>query len=116
MLIQLSLSAVLAVVFFAFWGEGPGWSVLAAMFCCVIPNLFFARWVFANEGARAAGKIIKSFYRGEMVKIFSTAILFVISIVYFHAQFLPFMVTYVLSQIAFWIAPWLDSKQKVTTA
>lgn len=116
LLIQLALSVVLAISFFIFWSEGAAWSAIAAMVCCVIPNLLFAKRVFAHNGARSAAKIMKSVYRGEMLKIFSTVILFVIAIAYFHAQFLPFMVTYVLSQLAYWFALWLNSQQKVKTA
>ena len=40
------------------------------------PNAYFARWAFRFSGARAAGDVARSFYRGEAGKFLSTAVLF----------------------------------------
>jgi ATP synthase protein I len=116
LLVQLGI-AVLAVAAWALLlDKQAGISALAGAICCIIPNLLFANRLFAYSGARSASKIVKSFYRGEMLKIAATVVLFVLCIKYLHVTFLPFMVTYVLCQMAFWVMPWLGSKHKVKSA
>lgn len=43
---------------------------------CLIPNAYFAVRVFQHRGARAAQKIVRSFYAGEAGKLALTALLF----------------------------------------
>ena len=108
LLMQCVFGMLLTLGFFTFSGRMAGLSAMTAALSCILPTLLLAVWVFRHRGARSAGKIIKSLYRGEALKIFATVFLFVLSIKYLHAQFFPFMVTYILSQMVFWLAPLLE--------
>lgn len=100
--IQLGIAIFAVTGWTLLLDKQAGLSALAAAFCCVISNLVFAKMLFAYSSARSAAKIVKSFYHGEMLKIMVTVVLFVFCIKYLHAAFLPFMVTYILCQMAFW--------------
>jgi len=51
-------------------------SALVGGLISIGPNAYFARWAFRFSGARAAGNVARSFYRGEAGKFLSTAVLF----------------------------------------
>ena len=51
-------------------------SALVGGLISIGPNAYFARWAFRFSGARAAGDVARSFYRGEAGKFLSTAVLF----------------------------------------
>ncbi|MFN7096738.1 MAG: ATP synthase subunit I [Gammaproteobacteria bacterium] len=110
--IQLTIAILATLVWMLLSGSQAGKSALAAGVCSVLPGLVFAIRLFAYSGARAANKIVTSFYRGEMLKIATTVVLFVLCIKYLHVEFLPFMVTFVLCQMAYW----LGLKNKVISA
>lgn len=114
--LQLIIALVASLGWAFLFDKQAGISAAAGAISCIIPNLLFAKRLFAYTGARSASKIVKSFYRGEMLKIVATVVLFVLCIKYLHVAFLPYMATYVLCQMAFWVVPWLNFKHKVRSA
>lgn len=52
------------------------YSALAGGLISIVPNAYFARQAFRYSGARRAREISQAFYRGEMGKYLSTAVLF----------------------------------------
>lgn len=71
---------------------------------CLIPNAYFAHRLFANTGAQAVGKIMKSFYLGEIVKIFITIVLFAIAFKLFKTGKIGIFIGYIIAQVTFWFA------------
>lgn len=114
--VQLGIALLAVLGWTLMLDKQAGISAIAAAICSIVPNVLMASRLFAFSGARSAAKIVKSFYRGEMLKIAATVVLFVLCIKYLHVGFLPFMATFVLCQMAFWVMPWLGSKNKVTSA
>jgi ATP synthase protein I len=94
---------------------------LAASVCLVVPNLkaaysavigggisiivtlYFAVQVFSSNNDYSAGKIARSFYAGEAIKIVLTAVLFGIAIVWLNVAFLPLFLTYAATLTAYWL-------------
>lgn len=71
----------------------------------VIPSGFFAFWLFRVTSARAARKIVKAFYVGEIAKILLSAILAAIFVNSLHVELVPFGIGFVAALVGFWIAP-----------
>ena len=72
---QLALLLVVTLVIRIF-SPAAALSVLLGGLIATGPNAWFARSVFHYTGARAAGYVTRSFYRGEAVKFMLTAGLF----------------------------------------
>jgi ATP synthase protein I len=79
----------------AFWG---GLAV-------VLPSLGFAFWLFRVTNVRAAHKILRVFYVGEIVKILFSAVLAVIFVCSLSLDLLPFWIGFIAALAGFWIAP-----------
>ncbi len=72
------IGALLAGVIGGIWGFSGAFGALAGGMIAFLPNGYFAYRAFRFSGARAARKIVNSFYAGITGKIFITASLFVI--------------------------------------
>ena len=75
-LVQLALSLGIGLVVFFAAGAVAGYSALFGGLIYAVPNALFARQVFAYRPAGAIGRIVRSFYWGEVVKLSLTAVLF----------------------------------------
>ncbi|MGL4838594.1 MAG: ATP synthase subunit I [Shewanella sp.] len=75
-LVQAAVAGVASIVFFALWGVQFGYSALAGGSIAVLPNFVFATLAFSHMGASLSGKIVKSFFLGEAVKLLLTVVLF----------------------------------------
>ncbi len=97
----------IAMIWFIYWmfGRQGALSALIASVCSVLPNLFFARQLFYYRGAQAAGKIVKGFYRGEAIKLFSTVLLMGVSFAFMPIDPLPFFIAFIVLQMSIWVAP-----------
>lgn len=74
--IQLALSLGIALIGYLAAGIVAGYSALLGGLIYAVPNALFARQVFAYRPAGAIGRIVRSFYWGEVVKLSLTAVLF----------------------------------------
>lgn len=115
-IVQLCIAILATSVCWIVAGHHAAASAAAAALVATLPNLLFALRMFAHSGARAARHILKSFYRGEMLKFIATMALFLVSIKYLQVMFLPFFITFCLCQAAFWFAPWLGSTNRTISA
>lgn len=104
----LALSASLLVV-----AENAGFSALLGGIVWVIPNGFVAYKLFSNVSARAAGQIVATFYFAEALKLFLTAILFVVILKMWPLKLGYFLLGYGIAQIAFWLTPWFSKVKQV---
>jgi ATP synthase protein I len=88
-------------------GTNSARSALLGGIVCVVPSLVFASRLFRHFGARSAQHIVKAFYKGEIIKLALTSILFILVLVYIPLNILAFLCGFLGAQWAFWLAPWL---------
>ncbi|KMQ76946.1 ATP synthase subunit I [Marinobacter subterrani] len=74
--VQLALSLGIALIAYIAAGSVAGYSALFGGLIYAVPNALFARQVFAYRPAKAIGRIVRSFYWGEVVKLSLTSVLF----------------------------------------
>jgi F0F1-type ATP synthase assembly protein I len=124
-ILQLSFAVLAAFGWFLATDWLAALSAVAAGLGSIIPNILFAFQLFARPTQSGMAKhVLKRFYRGVVLKIGLTALFFWISIAYLHVVFLPFITTYLLCQLAFWLMPlvnkyqaaWLRNKNRVMSA
>ncbi len=77
---------IVATIVLIFASVHAGYSVFIGGLVCILPNVYFASRVFRHEGARAARKILSSFYIGEAVKLLLTALFFGVALVVLKIQ------------------------------
>jgi ATP synthase protein I len=111
---QLALMVLLAIAAFLLSGMKAGLSALLGGLVCIIPNAYFARKLFQYHGARAAKKIVNSFYKGEALKMLMTVALFALVFKFFTVLPLVFFVVYIVVQMVVWFAPLLvDNNERM---
>jgi len=114
MLIVQFLTMLLAgLVFWLARSQAAGVSALLGGFICWLPSCYFAFKAFRYKGARAAAKIVRSMYAGEVGKMFLTMALFTIVFVKVRpldalALFAGFMVV----QTVNWFVPFFISRSE----
>ena len=70
-----------------------------------IPNLYFAYKVFPNtKTALTPQRIVRNFYRAEVIKLLLSALIFIVILKIFAVAMLPFLTGYAAAQVSFWIA------------
>jgi len=76
LLIQSLVGLALALVFYLAFGDWWGLSILLGSAIAVLGNACLSWHFFRHGGARAAHKILKSFYWGETLKMLLSLLLF----------------------------------------
>ncbi|GLP97663.1 ATP synthase subunit I [Paraferrimonas sedimenticola] len=110
--VQAIAVALVSLGFFVLLGKHAGVSALWGGIIVVLPNFIFATLAFAYSGARAADKVIKTFYWGEALKLMLTMALFSAAFITMKdIGFMPLFVCYICGLIVQWTAP-LYFKQK----
>lgn len=104
-MMQAAVAGGASVLFFAVWGAQYGYSALAGAVIAVLPNFVFATLAFSHSGASSAGKVLKTFYWGEAVKLLLTIALFSLVFIKLKVVFMPLFVCYALGLLAHWTAP-----------
>lgn len=94
-----------------FAGKSAGFSIFLGGIVWVIPNGFVAHKLFSNVSARAAGRIVATFYFAETVKLLLTAALVVIIIKFLPLKLGYFLLSYGVAQIMFWLTAWVILKK-----
>lgn len=113
LLIQLSTSVLMALIALVVSGQVAFWSAMLGGLVCLMPNIYFARLLFRHAGARAAKKIVNSFYQGEALKLLLTIVLFIL--VFKLVKVIPwlFFAAFIVAQMVFWFVPLISNiKQK----
>ncbi|MDP3705901.1 MAG: ATP synthase subunit I [Legionellaceae bacterium] len=106
-LIQLSMTAVFALVSYLFTGCMGAQSAILAGVTYILPNLCYAKKLFQYQGARAAKQILNGFYKGEALKIGLSIVLFTLVFAVFNINPLIFFGVYVGMQMLIWFTPLL---------
>ncbi len=88
-------------------------SVFLGGLVSILPTAYFAKTAFRYNGACAAQQIVKSFYKGEAIKMLLTFSLFALIFKTLNIVPLAFMVGFIVAQMMFWFAPVIfDNKRK----
>ena len=101
---QLVLIAGLALVLFLLQGIRSGLSTFVGGLAYWLPTLLFVWRVFARTGAQAARQFLFAFGIGEVIKIFLSAVLFVLAVKYLPVDTISVLIGFVGAVISFWIA------------
>lgn len=104
-MMQAAVAGAASIFFFAAWGVQYGLSALAGGTIAVFPNFVFATLAFSHSGASSAGKVMKTFYWGEAVKLLLTVVMFSLVFINWKVGFMPLFVCYTLALIVHWTAP-----------
>lgn len=97
---QLVVAAVSAGAALIVLGGVAAYSFLLGALISILPGVYFARKVFSHMGARSTGRIVRSFYVGEAVKLGMMAGGFALAFIYVEplnaaALFAGFVVTHI---------------------
>lgn len=104
----IRLQAVVVIVIALYWwiqGATEGLSALLGGAACVLPNLYFAWYLFSITRSRAAKRIIINFFLGELIKLVLSSVLVILIIVFIPVSIVPFIVGFVGAQFGFLFAP-----------
>ncbi|MGL6122107.1 MAG: ATP synthase subunit I [Shewanella sp.] len=96
-MMQAAVAGGASILFFAVWGVQFGYSALAGGFIAALPNFVFATLAFSHMGASSSGKVVKSFFLGEAVKLLLTIVLFALVFSLLQVVFAPLFACYALS-------------------
>ena len=104
-LVQVTVAVLTAIVFSIVWELSTGLAALAGGMVAAVPNFVFVTLAFSTSGASQADKVLKSFYRGEAVKLLLTIVLFSLIFSQLSMAFMPVFVGYVVTLMVHWTAP-----------
>ena len=108
---QLAVVGVLALAACIFKGFNSGLSVLLGGLAYCLPNLLFVWRVFRYSGAQQMNQFVAAFFAGEMMKLFLSAILFVVVVKTLQVSLLSVLVGFIGAIVAFWfVCMWQFSR------
>lgn len=100
-----AVAVLIACLLWLLSSLGASWSALLGGVAVVLPSAFFATWLFRTTSARAAQRIVRAFFVGELIKMITSAVLAVVFVMLFHVAMVPFWVGFMVALVGFWIAP-----------
>ena len=103
LVIQLVITLLAAAAGLLFSSADAAYSAGVGGGISVIVTVYFANQVFSAAAGASAVEIAKRFYIGEAVKIALTAVLFFIAIRWLDVSFLPLVLTYAATLLAYWL-------------
>ncbi len=106
---------LLALITLPISGVTAGLSVLAGGLAYCIPNWLFVWRVFRYSGAHQMNAFMAAFFLGEMIKLFLSAILFLLVVKYLPVSLLSTLVGFAGAIVLFWIVSfWRYTRQEVS--
>jgi len=102
---QITISFIIASLFFVWKHWTDGASALIGGSTAALPTFLFILIYFKDLNIRPANKIISAFYISEIVKWLITAAMFTIAFQWVKLKSQPLFVTFIATQLAFWIVP-----------
>ncbi|MBE3026670.1 hypothetical protein GQ37_015140 [Janthinobacterium sp. BJB1] len=101
--LQLAIAISFATVTLFFGGSVKGWSAAYGGAIAVIGSLVYAMLVV--RGSSDANKAFRAHLRAEVVKIFITAVLFILALVLFQsAAWLWLILGFAVATLAYWFS------------
>jgi ATP synthase protein I len=101
--LQLGMTVLAALVAALAAGSTAAWSALAGGFINVVASLYMALKLFASGPGAGPQQWLGRFLIGEALKFVITVALFVFAIVVLKAAFLPLILAYMATYVAYWI-------------
>lgn len=74
--IEAMLTAVVALLLFITVNSVVAYSAAIGGLTYIVPNYYFAKYVFRHSAAESANLAVRWFYTGEAVKLMATAVIF----------------------------------------
>ncbi|HXH04656.1 MAG TPA: ATP synthase subunit I [Candidatus Competibacteraceae bacterium] len=113
----LQVAITMLAVALSFWLGGlyAAWSAAMGGGINIIVTAYFASRVFSVGPGASAARVARAFYVGEVVKLVLTALLFTLALVWLKAQFLPLILTYMATLLAYWLVLPLNLNTSVRT-
>ena len=105
-LLRFQFEVTLLITLFA-WGFGNAYDSYSAFLggmICVAAGFCFLHLSF-RQSKRDPASMVKDLYLGELCKLLTTALAFLVILKFGHVQPLPFFIGYILTQLAFWVSP-----------
>ncbi len=101
--LQLAVTALAALAAGVLVGWQAGYSALLGGAINAVASLYMAMTLFAGGlGVAPAGWFVR-FLVGEAMKFVITVVLFILAIVVLKAAFLPLILAYIATYVAYWI-------------
>lgn len=104
----LCIQAMVAGGLSLLWGLISGKSAFYAAIwggaCGLLPTGVLIWVMFKNSGARTARQIMGDFYKGEVLKFFTTVILITVALGGHKVSGLPFLLTFIGAVLIIWLS------------
>lgn len=100
---QLLLTLLAALVAWLVADITAGWSALVGGLINVAASFYMAQRIFAAGPAATAQHWLARLWLGELVKFGITVALFALAIVVLQAAFLPLILAYMATFVAYWV-------------
>ncbi|MGB9428328.1 MAG: ATP synthase subunit I [Gammaproteobacteria bacterium] len=101
--LQLAVAVLVAVVAAALAGFHAAWSALLGGLINVVASFYMAVKLFAGGPAAAPQQWLGRLLVGEALKFMITVALFIVAIGVLKAAFLPLILAYIATYVAYWI-------------
>ena len=111
-LVQSLLVFIVAGIFLGISGGKAALATVWGGFVHIVPCYFYASRLFSDVSARAVGKIITTFYVGEILKLMASVGLFIGLYLLYHLPLLPYLVGYLVATLSFCVAPMIIMSNK----
>lgn len=101
--LQFTIAVLFASATTYFGGTHLGWSAAYGGAIAVIGSLMYA--MIVASGSNDARQVFRTHFRAEMIKVFITAVLFVLALVLFpSAAWLWLILGFAVSTLAYWFS------------
>lgn len=104
---QLILTLVVSIAFLCIWSVQAAWSGLLAGLVCMVANGFFIAKTLRYRQAQQAKRFLLGFWLAETAKLFMMGVLSVIALRYLGAEIKPYMASFIINIMVFWMAPFV---------
>lgn len=101
--LQLAVTVLASLVAAMVAGRYAAWSALVGGLINVVASLYMALTLFAGRPGVGPQQWLARFLVGEVLKFVITVVLFVFAIVVLKAAFLPLILAYIATYVAYWI-------------
>ncbi len=104
---QLILTVIVAGIVWPVMNLQAAYSALIAGVICAVANWYFTWRVFRHQGARAAKQFLIAYCFGEVMKLLLLGALFVVAVLHLRIVFGPFLISFIINLMIYWLAPFV---------
>ena len=97
--IQMSLTAMVSIIWLLSCGMANSYSALLGGICCILPSLYFIR-KFLSSKARNAGQIIRNFYVAELIKLLLSMAMLLLILHFLPVKLIALISGYIVAYVA----------------